>query len=133
MVSRSQISIETRMRKAAEAALSHHQYVSAIDVLVGMGILQLSQVEDWRKGKIPYLERAVLGSLGKISRTMKAFRAWAKKCQLVPRETVYLARTKGSKKMLQFSKSSHPRIEKAYRTHFVSLALVEKRDSTQKH
>lgn len=75
-------------------ALSHHHYASVIDVFTGMGILQLSQVNDWRKGKIPYLERVALGSLGKISRIMKAFHKWAEKCRLHPRETVYLSRTK---------------------------------------
>ncbi len=38
MPSKSQISLEMRMRKAAEAALAHHEYVSAIDIFLGMGL-----------------------------------------------------------------------------------------------
>lgn len=67
-------SIEKRVIQAAEAALYRQKYVSPVDVFVGTGILQSAQVQDWRKGKIPYLEQAIQGSLGKISFTMKCFR-----------------------------------------------------------
>ena len=127
MTSKSQKTIETRTIQAAETALYQRQYVSAIDVFMGMGVLQLSQVEDWKKGRIPYLERAILGSLGKITRIMKTFRQWATRKELNPRETVYYARTRGPKRVLQFSKSGNADIEKAYRIHYVSSALSEKK------
>lgn len=127
MSSKTQKSIEQRVNRAAEAALAKQHYVSALDIFLGMGLLQPVQIEDWRKGRTPYLERVVQGSLGKLSRTMKAFRQWALKRSLNPRETVYLARTRGPKRALRFSKSGHPNIEKAYRTHFVSPVLSEKK------
>jgi hypothetical protein len=127
MTSKSQKSIETRTIQAAETALYQRQYVSAMDVLMGMGVLQLSRVEDWKKGKLPYLERAISGSLGKITRIMKTFRQWAIRKELNPRETIYYVRTRGPKKALQFSKSGDPGFERAYRTHYVSSALSEKK------
>lgn len=127
MNSKSQKSIEQRIFKAAEEALAHHQYVSSIDVFTGMGLLQNAHVQDWRKGRVPYLERVIQSSLGKTSRAMKAFRLWAEKRGLMARETAYLARTRGPKRILQFSKSANPHIEKAYRTHYISSVLSEKK------
>jgi hypothetical protein len=57
---------------------------------------------------------------------MKLFRGWAGAAGLVPSETAYVARTRDRRK-LQFSKSGDAGIETAYRTHWVSPALSEKK------
>src|SRR5271167_3266485 len=44
--------LEERVVQAAEAALSRQQYVSAIDVLCGMGLLLPMHVDSWRKGRV---------------------------------------------------------------------------------
>lgn len=119
--------IEKRTIQAAEAALYRQQYVSPIDVFVGMGLLQPIHVQEWRKGKIPYLEKVIQGNLSKISFTMQCFRKWAIAKNLKPSKTVYLVRTKGPKKEAQFSTSDDPSIEEAYRTHYISPALSEKK------
>jgi hypothetical protein len=46
-------------------------------VLVGLGWLERRRVDEWRQGRIPYLEAGVSASLGKISTAMKVFRQWA--------------------------------------------------------
>ena len=46
--------------QAAEEALYKQQYVSPIDVFIGMKLLQPIHVDDWRKGRIPCLERVIL-------------------------------------------------------------------------
>ena len=48
--------LEQRVVRAAEAALAARQYVSAIDVLTGMGLVAPSNVEAWRKGHLAVLE-----------------------------------------------------------------------------
>lgn len=117
--------LRQRALQAAEEALYKKKYVSPIDVFIGMKLLQPIHVDDWRKGKIPYLERAIQGSLGKISFCMKCFRNWAKEKELKPSPTVYLARTSGPKRELRFSASGNPEIEQAYRTHYISPVLSE--------
>ena len=59
--------LKQRALQAAEEALYKQQYVSPIDLFIGMKLLQPVHVEDWKKGRIPYLERVIQGSLGKIT------------------------------------------------------------------
>jgi hypothetical protein len=125
MASKAQVSIERRVNEAISAAIKHHQYVSAIDVLIGMQLLTQKQVDAWRKGQVPYLERVVTAGLGTITRAMRFFHQQARRGGLTPSETAYLARGSGEHR-LRFSKSGNPNIERAYRTHFVSKALKEK-------
>lgn len=119
--------LESRVIRAAEQALADHQYVTAIDVFTGMGLLLPRQVEDWRKGRISFLERVTQGNLKRISLCMAVFRKWAKGCGLQPSETRYLRQTRGGAAELRFSKSGNPEIEKAYRTHYVSPVLAEQK------
>jgi hypothetical protein len=128
VTSRAQRALEERVIRAAEAALADHHYVSALDIFVGMRLLAPAHVQEWRSGRVPYLERVIQSNLRKISRSMHVFRVWARERGLKPSETVYLARTRGSRRQLRFSKSGDRGIEQAYRTHFVSPEL-----SARKH
>lgn len=124
--------IEKRAIQAAETALHQQQYVCPIDIFVGMGLLQPIHIQEWRKGKIPYLEKVIQGNLSKISFAMKSLRKWAREKNLKPSKTIYLVRTKGPKKEAQFSKSGDPSIEEAYSTHYISPALSEKKQQQLK-
>lgn len=68
--------LERRVADAAEAALAERGYVSAIDVLVGLGWLHPSHVDGWRQGRVDHLERFTQAGKKKITTAMKAFRAW---------------------------------------------------------
>ncbi len=81
--------LEERVVKAAEAALADRHFVTAIDVLTGIGWLPTSQVDRWRQGRVDYLERQVTANLSKISIAMAAFRHWAWNQGLNPSETAY--------------------------------------------
>lgn len=124
--------IEKRVIRAAEEGLFRQNYVSAIDIFIGIGFLQPVHVQDWRKGKIPYLEKVIQGNLGKISHVMKCFRQWAIQKSLKPSETAYLARIREQKRELQFSKSGSPQIETAYRTHYISPLLSKRKQERLK-
>lgn len=127
-----QSELERRVHRAAEAALARQQYVSAIDVLCGIGLLAPVRIDDWRKGRVDSLERVIQGNLHKISSSMAIFRRWAAEKGLKPSETGYVRRSRGGTVALQFSKSCDPEIEKSYRTHYVSAALgVQKEQKLQ--
>ena len=119
--------LESRVRSAAEAALADQHYVSAIDVLCGMGSLTPANVARWRRGQLDFLERIIQGNLRKISMSMSFFRQWAQARGLKPSETRYVRRARSGTVDLRFSKSGDPKIEKAYRTHFVSPALSDRK------
>lgn len=114
--------IDRRVVRAAEAALAKRKFVTAIDVLVGVGWLQPRSVDEWRQGRVDYLERVTVANLGKISTAMRSLRRWAQARGLKPSETAYVARTR-DRRPLRFSKSGDAGIERAYRTHWVSPEL----------
>jgi hypothetical protein len=118
--------LDQRVVRAAEAALAQRRFVTAIDVLVGLGWLEPRRVDEWRQGRIAYLVATVIASLGKISTAMTVFRQWAAARGLTPSETAYVARTR-DRRPLRFSKSGDEGIERAYRTHWVSPELSEGR------
>jgi hypothetical protein len=57
---------------------------------------------------------------------MRSFRRWVQLHGLKPSDTGYLARTR-DRRPLRFSKSGDPAIERAYRTHWVSPELSERK------
>lgn len=126
MATDSDTRLEQRVIAAAEAALEARGFVTAIDVLPGLGRLPPSSERAWRRGRIPYLERAVTANLKNLSRAMRHFRRWAQSRGLKPSETAYVARTCDRRK-LRFSKSGKPSIELAYRTHWVSATLSDRK------
>src|SRR5713226_5035707 len=89
-----QAKLERRVVRAAEVALADQHFVTAIDVLVGIGWLSRPLVDQWRQGRIEYLERVVSANLHKISTAMQLFRHWSERRGLVPSETAYVARTR---------------------------------------
>src|ERR1700726_45342 len=115
-----------RIIKAAEAALAAKNYVSPVDVLVGIGWLDLGALKRWQQGQVDYLERVVQANLSRISEAMKLFRSWASAKGLIASETAYVARAP-SRRTLRFSKSTNPPIEQLYRTHWLSGELSKKK------
>ena len=109
--SRTSDQVERRVVAAAEAALAAQGFVSAIDVLTGLGWLPPGNVDRWRQGRVDCLERVTTASLPKISRAMAAFHGWAVARGLRPSETAYVARTR-DRRPLRFSVSGDAAIER---------------------
>jgi hypothetical protein len=124
---RSLTKLEERVYRAAEAALVRKHYVSAIDVLYGMGLLASSAVDSWRKGRIDFLESGIQGSPNKIFSSIAIFQRWAQEKGLKPNETEYVRAARSGTVPLQFFSNGDPQVEKIFRTHFVSPALSERK------
>ena len=118
--------LQRRVIAAAEAALAARRYVTAIDVFLGLGWLPGSSERAWRQGRIPYLEAAITVDAGKVSDSMRFFRDWAQGNDLKPGEISYVARSRGRRE-LRFSQSGNRDIERAYRTHWASPLLSERK------
>ena len=109
----------------------HRGYAAPADVLVDIGVLPRQKYEDWRFGKVQYLEAVCTCNLKKLSFIMKQIRSYAKKTNLKPSFCYYkrwgVKKKQGHKAVipLRFSKSGNPEIEKAYATHYVDLGKAE--------
>lgn len=114
--------LERRVARAAEAALAEQQAVGAVDVLVGLGWLAPSHVALWRQGRLETLERALQVNPAKLAAAMRAFEEWARHHGLVASEATSVART-ADRRTLRFSDSGDQKLERAYRTHWISPEL----------
>jgi len=126
MSRKNRVPLADRVAKAAQAALAAEHFVSAIDILVGIGWLDSGAVERWRRGQIDCLEEVIQTDPSRISEAMRLLRAWATARGLSASETVYVDRTP-RRQALRFSRNGNPAIEASYRTHWVSPDLSEKK------
>jgi len=126
-------SLERRVVAAANAALDRNRFVAPVDVLTGLGWLRAEHAEAWRRGRVPYLERVTVASLGKLGKALRILRRWAERRGLQPRETVYVSWTKGRHR-LRFTKTGDENLERAYRTHWISpeLMAAKRRQTAEK-
>jgi hypothetical protein len=108
-----------RIERAVAAILKKSKVVAPLDVLVGMDLLAPEDIEAWRRGRVPYLERVIRGNLTRLSRLLRILRFHAHDLKLVPSSSVYLRWGKGPKQRLRFTKTGDAKLEEAYARHFV--------------
>ena len=109
-------------------------YAAPVDVMMEIGVLPKQKYEDWRFGRVDYLERVCTVNLRKLSFIMHQMRVYAQKTGLKPsfcyykRWGVKKKNGQGHKPVipLRFSKSGDPEIERRYATHFVDTKQVER-------
>ena len=113
-----------RVTTAAETALADHQYASFIDVLTGMGLLH--NVQAWHNGRVQYLDEMVQGSPEKLLKVIEMFQKWAAERSLrredLPPHASFIRTPPKYHTTSQF-----PVLEQAFRLHFVSPQLAEKK------
>lgn len=59
-------------------------YTAPVDVLMDIGILPKQKYEDWRFGRVPYLEGVCAANLHRLSFIMHQMRVYAEKTGLKP-------------------------------------------------
>ena len=109
-------------------------YATPVDVLMDTGILSKQKYEDWRFGKVDYLERVCTANFMKLSLVLHQMRVYAQKANLKPSFCYYKrwgVKKKGGQGHtlvipLRFSKTGAPEIERAYATHFVDSRQIAK-------
>src|SRR5580693_4561395 len=109
-----------RIVKAVEGLLREKGFVAPLELFIRMDLLSPESVENWRRGRMPYLERVIRCNLSKASRILRILRMHAHDLDLKPSLTVYKRWTKGSRPLLRFSKTGDHNVEEAYARHFVS-------------
>ncbi len=108
-----------RIVQAVTAILKKGDVVTPIDVFMEMGLLAKEDVEAWRMGRVPYLEKVIHCNLEKASRILRILKLHAESSKMKPSQTEYRKWGKGRKIKLRFSKYSIPAFEEAYSRHFI--------------
>ena len=107
-----------RVVRAFAKVLLKSDVVAPVDVLIEMGNLSKKNLDTWRQGKVPYLERVIEGNLSKANRILRLIGFHAHDLNMVPSDTNYHQWRKGKKRLLRFSKSGDNNIEAAYYRHY---------------
>jgi hypothetical protein len=108
-----------RIERVVAKLLATGKAVTPVDVLIGMDLLRPEHLNDWRHGRVPYLERVINCNLTRLTRLLRILRFHAHDLNLKPSATVYKRYGKGPKHLLRFSKTGDAGLEAAYATHFV--------------
>jgi hypothetical protein len=108
-----------RIERAVAAILVNGKVVAPVNVLLKMDILAPKALEDWRFGRVPYLERVIRGSLSRLSRLLRILGFHCHDLKLVPSHTAYVKWGKGPRTPLRFTKTGEERLEQIYARHFV--------------
>lgn len=104
-----------------------------VQVLMDVGVLAEKDYDNWRFGRVDYLERVCKVNLHKLAHIMKEVRAYARKNSLKPSWTFYKQWGRKGKPTvkLRFSKSGDESIERQYATHYVSPHLAGRIENEQ--
>ncbi|MBM7073325.1 hypothetical protein JQC92_15020 [Shewanella sp. 202IG2-18] len=100
---------------AVEKGLKKKIYISPIDVFISMGLLDKSEVEKWKNGSIPFLEKVIKCNLSKASRILRLIGFHCHDLNMKPSNTVY----KGKRDFLRFTKTGEKKLEEVYSRSFV--------------
>jgi hypothetical protein len=100
-------SVETRVAPIAEALLAERQFVTPVDVLVGLGWLAQANVDRWTHGRVSSLDRCFGVDETTTVTTLGALRNWALSRGLREWPTDY--------RDLRFAASGDPATEGAFR------------------
>jgi hypothetical protein len=111
-----------QVRRAFADVLRRKGHVSVVDVLAETGRLAPADLEAWRAGRVPYLERVVHGSLERLSAILREIERTARAGGLEPGEASFGR----SARRLRFSKHGDPRLEQAYGTCWTSARAHSK-------
>src|SRR4029077_1368401 len=99
--------------------LATTKVVAPVDVLVGMGALRAGDLEAWRLGRGPFLERVTLGNLSQLRRTLRILGFYCHDLNLAASSTTYVRSEKGPRSPLRFTKAGEAKLETIYTRHFV--------------
>ena len=99
--------LKKKVKVTAGTLLFERGYISPVDLLMEIGYLTSESYEDWRRGRVPYLEKVCKVNLGKLSTIMRELKQYAREKDLKPSWTGYNKWGKGKKIRLRFSKSGN--------------------------
>ena len=116
--------MQKKIRQSVHQLMEQKGYVSPLDLLLKMEKISPKRVEEWRFGRVPYLERVASGNLAQLYFILTELRNVARELELKESHTAYMSWGKGPKRPLQFSKTGDSQTERRYSTHFLNPQKV---------
>ena len=115
-------------------------YAAPVDVLMDAGVLSKQKYEEWRLGRVPFLESVCMVNLHRLTFILHEMRVYARKNGLKPSFCYYKQwavkkkNGQGHKPVipLRFTKSGNPEVEKSYATHFVDSKRIAELKAAKK-
>jgi len=111
--------LERTALAAADRCLKARGYSALDEVFREMGKLDPKHWDDWRRGRVPYLERVIRLDLSQINAVCRAVQASARRGNLKRSGTAYLKWGRGPRTPLRFTKSGDPHLERSWATRHV--------------
>jgi hypothetical protein len=78
------------VERAVAVILANGKVVAPVDVIVTMGWLSAADLESWRFGRVPYLERMIRCNLTKLSRFLRVLGFYCHDLNLTASHTAYV-------------------------------------------
>ncbi|RXJ45676.1 hypothetical protein [Gelidibacter gilvus] len=94
-------------------------FFSVVDILLQQNYLTNKDYDDWRFGRVDYLEKVCKINLVKLTLINKLIMKYSTELDLKSSWTGYNQYGKGINRRLRFSKSGDKTIEDSYATHYI--------------
>ena len=117
--------LKNKIKLVGKEIIEEKGYLSSIDVLLKLEYLSEKEYENWRLGKVEYLEKVCVVNLKKLSTINKTIMEISRQLNLKKSWTAYNKYGKGKKIRLRFSKSGNEQIEEAYATHYINIEKIK--------
>ena len=120
--------LRQRVRDACEVVLERDRSIGPLELLLQMGFLHLSHVQQWQQGNpafdslVPYIECGER----KLKQTWSEFFTWVKEQKLEPFTAEYFGISRAGPTALKISPDDNAEQERFFRTHFRPANLTDK-------
>ena len=121
--------LRNKIKLIGKEIIEEKGYLTSIDVLLKLDYLSEKDYENWKFGKVEYLEKVCGVNLKKLSTINKTIREISGQWNLKKSWTAYNKYGKGKKIRLRFSKSGNEQIEQAYATHYINTEKVKNKST----
>lgn len=116
--------LEKKVKRLVHLNRYEKGLVCAVDILLQLDYLTKKDYENWRFGRVDYLEKVCNTNLSKLTLINKLIKKYSNEIGLKSSWTGYNQFGKGVKRRLRFSKSGDKIIEDSYATHFIDTERI---------
>lgn len=118
------VDLEKKVKSLVHLNRYEKGLVCAVDILLQLKYLTKKDYENWRFGRVDYLEKVCNTNLSKLTLINKLIRKYSTELGLKSSWTGYNQFGKGVKRRLRFSKSGDKTIEDRYSTHYIDRERI---------